>query len=102
MATRRKFLLAASIVAGGSIVGRPILAQAVRIEESDPQAKALGYVHSAAKVDQAKYPKFAAGQNCANCALYQAAGSDGWGGCAIFGNKQVNARGWCGAWVKKA
>ena len=101
MATRRKFLLAASIMASGAVVGRSVLAQAARIEESDPQATALGYVHSAAKVDKAKYPKFAAGQNCANCALYQGKASDAWGGCAIFGNKQVNGKGWCGAWVKK-
>ena len=41
------------------------------VDEKDPQAVALGYVADASRVDAKKYPKYAAGQNCANCALYQ-------------------------------
>jgi len=71
------------------------------LSESDASAKALGYRQAAADVDQAKFPRFAAGQNCRNCTLYQGQGNDKWGGCAISPGKQVNAAGWCSAWAKK-
>jgi hypothetical protein len=77
-------------------------APAARVDEADATAKALGYVHDAAKVDKAKYPKFAAGQNCANCQLFQGKSTDAWAGCPIFPGKQVAAKGWCSSWVKKA
>lgn len=47
-----------------------VQAQAM-VTESDPQAVALGYKTDASKVDNTKYPKYAAGQKCDNCALYQ-------------------------------
>ena len=54
-------------------------------------------------VDQykAKYANFAAGQNCANCLLFQGTASDPWAVCGAVGGKQVNAKGWCVAWAKK-
>ena len=59
--------------------------------------------HDATQVDVAKYPRRAgeAGskQFCDNCKLYQAGSEEGWGGCAIFPGKEVNAKGWCNAWV---
>jgi hypothetical protein len=72
------------------------------VEESDPQAQGLGYVHDASKVDTAKFTKFAEGQNCANCQLYinPEEGKE-WGPCAIFPGKAVNVNGWCSAWVAK-
>ena len=71
------------------------------VSESDPQAKSLGYVANASKADKAKFPKFAAGQNCGNCSLYQGkAGASG--PCPIFAGKDVAAAGWCSAYVKKA
>jgi High potential iron-sulfur protein len=73
-----------------------------RVEESEQQAQALGYKHDATKVDKAKFPKFASGQTCANCSLYKAKATDAWGPCDIFGGREVNAKGWCSAWVKKA
>jgi hypothetical protein len=102
MTTRRTFLSAITVIAAGAAVDRAAFAQGAKLAENDPQAMALGYVHSAAKVDKAKFPKFAASQNCANCALYQAKAGDAWGGCAIFPGKQVAAKGWCSAWAKKA
>ena len=51
------------------------------VEETDPQAKALGYVTDATKVDPAKFPKYEKGQHCANCALYQ--GKERRSGCAV-------------------
>ncbi|MEI6662409.1 MAG: high-potential iron-sulfur protein, partial [Comamonadaceae bacterium] len=41
------------------------------VAETDPQAATLGYKADASKVDKTKQPKFAAGQACSSCALYQ-------------------------------
>ena len=54
------------------------------------------------KVDKTKQAKFAAGQNCHSCQLFQGKPTDAWGGCPLFAGKQVNGNGWCSAWVKKA
>ena len=74
-----------------------------RVSEDNATAKAMGYRHDATQVDVAKYPGRAgeAGseQFCHNCQLYKAGSEDGWGACAIFPGKQVNANGWCSAWV---
>ena len=78
-----------------------VAAQAM-VSEADPQAKALGYVIDAAKVDPKKYPKYAAGQICANCALYQGKPTDPAAGCALFAGRQVPAKAWCSAWAKRA
>lgn len=77
---------------------RPELA---RLEESDPTAQALGYVHDAADVDGSQQPRYEEGQVCANCNLYTADSSseEDWGGCSIFPGKLVNANGWCSAYV---
>ncbi|MBX3634501.1 MAG: high-potential iron-sulfur protein [Rubrivivax sp.] len=71
------------------------------VAESDPQAVALGYAADATRVDATKQPRYAAGQNCANCALYQgAAGADA-GLCPLFAGRRVAAAGWCSAYAKK-
>lgn len=75
----------------------------VKLAEADAQATAMGYKLDASKVDKAKWPKYASGQLCSNCQLYQSKSSqDAFGGCPIFGSKQVAAKGWCNAYVKKA
>jgi hypothetical protein len=103
MQTRRKFIQIVPVAGATVLVGREAFAQApARLDEKDPQAVALGYLHDATKVDKAKQPKWAAGQQCNNCQLYQGKPADAWGGCPLFGAKQVNAKGWCNAWVKKA
>ncbi len=76
-------------------------AQPARIDEKDPQAVALGYVHDTTKADKKKYPKHSNDQKCTNCALWQAKPTDAWGGCPLFGAKQVAGPGWCSAWAKK-
>jgi hypothetical protein len=72
------------------------------VDEKDAQAAALGYVAEAKRVDVKKYPKFAAGQNCTTCALYQAKAADKAGICPLFAGKQVAGAGWCSTWAKKA
>jgi hypothetical protein len=97
--TRRCFMLQAVTAAGAALVVTEASAQAM-VDEKDPQAVGLNYKADATKVDKAKAPKYAAGQNCGNCALYQG-GSAASGGCPLFAGKQVAAKGWCTAWAKK-
>ena len=101
MQSRRKFIQIVPIAGVSLLAARTALAQA-KLEESDAQAKALGYMHDATKVDKAKQPKYAAGQVCSGCQLYQGKATDAWAACPLFAGKQVNAKGWCSAWVKKA
>lgn len=68
------------------------------VDEASPQAAGLGYRADATKVSNAKYAK---GQNCANCALYQGAAGSKAGACPLFTGKQVAASGWCTAYAKK-
>ncbi len=100
MTTRRRFVQivpAALLVAGRGAAAQ----QAAMLDEKDPQAVGLGYIADAAKVDKAKYPKYAPGQLCSNCQLYTAAPNTENGPCSIFGGKRVAAKGWCSVWVKK-
>ncbi|WP_373716154.1 high-potential iron-sulfur protein [Roseateles sp.] len=96
---RRVFLMSLS-AACGAVVSRPAGAQAL-VDEKDAQAASLGYVAEAKRADTKKYPKYAAGQQCSSCALYQGKPTDKAGGCPLFAGKQVAAAGWCSAWVKK-
>lgn len=103
MTSRRQFIAATLPAVALTLTGaRVAQAQAARLDEKDPQAVAIGYLHDASKVDAKKYTQWAAGRNCANCQLYQAKPTDPWGPCGVVGGKQVNAKGWCVAWVKKA
>jgi hypothetical protein len=96
--SRRIFLMTVSAGAAGFSLGAH--AQA-KVDEKDPQAAALGYVSDATKADAKKFPKYAAGQMCGNCALYQGKPADAAGGCPLFAGKQVASKGWCSAWAKK-
>ena len=98
--TRRTFMIQSIAVTGLAAGVGAAQAQAM-LAENDPQAQALGYKADATKVDKAKFPKYAAGQVCSNCALYQGAASSSAGGCPLFAGKQVAAKGWCSAWAKK-
>jgi len=102
MNSRREFIVKLSL--GGAVLtgAGHAQSQAAMVAENDPQATGLGYKADASKVDKAKFPKYAAGQTCANCALYQGKPADAAGGCPIFPGKQVAGKGWCSAWAKKA
>jgi len=96
---RRVFIL--GVVATGTALASARVFALEAVKETDPQAIALGYVIDATKVDTKKYPKYAAGQNCASCALYQGKAGEAAGNCPLFAGKQVVAKGWCSAWAKK-
>ena len=100
---RRTFLLsAAACTAAATSSTRAQPATTAKVEESDPQAVALGYKNDTTKVDEKKFPKHAKDQRCANCQLFMAKATDPMGPCPLFGGKQVSATGWCSSWVKKA
>ena len=100
---RRVFLM--TLAASGAVIGTAAQAQAM-VDEKDPAAAGLGYVADAKKADAKKFPKYAAGQNCTTCALYQGKAGDKAGdkagGCPLFAGKLVAGGGWCSAWAKKA
>ena len=103
--TRRRFMFSAA--AGGAVMlaGRIPAAAAADMPPADPsgpQAQALGYVVDATTTDTAKFPRYEAGQICANCQLYQGAADSEAGPCPLFPGQSVAAQGWCNSWVKKA
>ena len=105
MTNRREFIINCSFCATSAVLvvaATSASAQSAMVLETDANAVGLGYKAVATKVDKAKYPKYAAGQVCTNCALYQGKATDKAGGCPLFAGKQVAGSGWCSAWVKKA
>jgi High potential iron-sulfur protein len=99
ISNRRVFLMQVA-ACGTALAAAPAHAQA-KLDEKDAQAVALGYVADTTKADAKKFPKHTKDQKCNNCALYQGKAADAWGGCPLFGTKQVAGAGWCSAWAKK-
>jgi hypothetical protein len=94
-------LLGVAAVPVTALLGRAEAASGP-VDPSEPQAKSLGYVKDATKVDPKANPNFKAGQKCANC-LQVPAGKEGGAQvpCNIFGGRLVEAGGWCKVWVKR-
>ncbi len=101
MSNRREFVVQLGVGASALVSGA-VFASAPMVAESDANAASLGYKAAASKVDTTKFPKYAAGQKCSNCALFQGKASDAAGGCPLFAGKQVAGPGWCSAYAKKA
>ena len=101
MTQRREFMLQVAL-GSTALLASQVHAAAPMVDEKDPQATGLGYKADATKVDKTKFPKYAAGQACANCALFQGKAADAAGACALFAGKQVSGKGWCSAYAKKA
>jgi hypothetical protein len=99
--SRRVFMMQVATAASALVVASEASAQAM-VDEKDPQAAGLAYKADGTKVDKAKNPKFVAGSNCANCALFQGKAGVAAGACPLFAGKQVSAKAWCSAWAKKA
>lgn len=102
--TRRVFVIHS--VTGTGVMAAAALSGAAHaqplVSESEKQASDLGYKADATKVDKTKFPKYAAGQICGNCAVFLGKPTDAAGGCPIFPGKTVATKGWCSAYVKKA
>jgi hypothetical protein len=101
MSNRREFVVQLGVGASALVSGA-VYANAPMVAEADANAASLGYKADATKVDKTKFPKYAAGQLCSNCALYQAKAGDAAGGCPLFAGKRVAGAGWCSAYAKKA
>jgi hypothetical protein len=97
---RRVFMM--QTIVGCAVIGTTLQTKAqAMVAESDAQATALGYKADATKVNKTKQPKYATGQACSTCALFQGAAGAATGGCPLFAGKQVAGKGWCNAWAKK-
>ncbi len=95
-------LLAGALVPALGLVGSSAEAAAMTpLDPSDPQAKALGFVADASKVNAAAEPTFKPTQKCSTCAQYQGKAADASAGCNIFVGHTVPAAGWCKVWVQK-
>ena len=101
MSNRREFIVQFSL-GSAALLATQAHAAGAMVADADPQAAALGYKADGSKTDKTKFPKYAASQNCANCALFQGKAGDKAGACPLFAGKQVAAAGWCSAYAKKA
>lgn len=72
------------------------------LADSDPTAKALGYMEDSTKVDKTKFPAYKAGAKCGNCNFFQGTAGQTYGPCQIFPGKAVNSSGWCASHSPKA
>lgn len=91
----------ASLPAVGLVREAAAQAALPHVDEKDPLANAMGYVHDAKKIDASKNPPYQSGQHCANCLQLTGKEGDEWRPCNIFPGKTVNANGWCRVWVQK-
>src|SRR5260370_41493912 len=98
-ASRRPFLIAGIGIGSSLALAQRVFAEPQKVSESDPGAQSYGYKEDATKVDKSRFPAYAAGQQCANCSLYQGKATDPWGGCVLFGDKLVPSHGWCSAYT---
>ena len=98
--TRRVFMMQTAMTSAATLLTVNAQAQSM-VAENDAQATALGYKSDASKIDKSKQPKYASGQACGNCALFQGATGAAAGGCPLFAGKQVSAKAWCTAYAKK-
>jgi len=100
--SRRAFIEnGAILIAAVGVSSVALSDSAPMLSESDPTAVGLGYKAKASAVDKAKFPQYAAGQMCSNCALYQGAAGASSGPCPIYPGKSEAAAGWCSSYAKK-
>ena len=94
-------LIGVAAVPVTAILGRAEAA-AGPVDPNEPQAKSLGYVVDASKVDAKANPNFKPGQNCATCLQVPAGKEKGPKiPCNIFAGRNVSANGWCKVFVKR-
>lgn len=99
--TRRTFLKGAAALGLIPVLNIETARAAEKVPVDDPAASALNYVKDATKANRVERMGTPGDQQfCDNCQHYSAdAGPDGWGGCALFQNRLVAAKGWCSGWM---
>lgn len=95
---RRHFVASAMAAAAFSGAGRATADELPELEEDDPTAVALQYVHDATTVDASRRSE---DRFCYNCALFAGAADDEWAACSIFPGKRVAGKGWCSVWAPR-
>jgi hypothetical protein len=95
-------LLGVAAVPVSALLSRTAAAAAGKVDPNEPQAKSLGYVEDAAKVDAKANPNYKPGQVCANC-LQAPTAKPGMAEvpCNSFAQRNVAAKGGCKVYVKK-
>jgi hypothetical protein len=93
-------LLGVAAIPAAALVGRAEAAPA-KVDPNEPQAKSLGYIEDATKVDPKANPNYKPGQICSNCLQAQVKAGETYIPCNIFPGKVVHANGWCKVWVKR-
>jgi hypothetical protein len=100
---RRNFLKLGLAAAGVAVLPRAMRADELKhLAESYPPAQALGYRDDATSVDRTKYPRFAPGQMCANCKLFQGKADTEYGPCQLYPGQAVRSKGWCSGYTPKS
>jgi hypothetical protein len=95
-------LIGVAAVPATALLGRTAAAATGRVDPNEPQAKSLGYIVDATKVDAKANPNFKPGQHCAVCLQVPAGKEKGdWIPCNIFAGREVAANGWCKVFVKR-
>jgi len=95
-------LLGVATIPVAALIGRRADAAGLpHVDPNEPQAKSLGYVEDATKVDPKANPNYKAGQHCGNCLQAQLKEGEAYVPCNIFPGKAVNMNGWCKVWVKR-
>lgn len=102
----RRALVKGSLMAGAFIpalgmIGTAEGAALTPLDANDPQAKSLGFVTDAHKVNAAANPMYKAGQKCTNCAQFTGTPTDATAGCNVFAGHSVPGGGWCKVWAAK-
>jgi hypothetical protein len=94
-------LLGVAAVPVTALLGRTANAAAGKVDPNEPQAKSLGYVEDATKVDAKANPNYKPGQVCSNCLQAQVKPGAAEVPCNIFAGRPVAANGWCKVYVKR-
>jgi High potential iron-sulfur protein len=71
------------------------------LTDANPAAASLDYTEDASTVDAGKFPKYQAGQHCANCKFFEAGAGAQYAPCRLYPGNAVNANGWCAGYAPK-
>ena len=98
--TNRRVFMMKVVAATGATLASGASQAKTRIDENAAEAAAVGYRLDVTKVDAKRYPKYKAGEKCANRMAWLNKPTDAWGECSLFDNKFVAAPGWCSSYLK--
>jgi hypothetical protein len=102
--TRRVFMLSMACAIPALTFGAAVQAEMLpaMVDERERGAQGLGYRADATRVDRAHFPRYAAGQECANCTFYHGRAADPAAPCALFSGRKVEGKGWCAGYSQRA